>query len=242
MTGWMILLIVVLILILLLSMSIVIGAEKKSGELSVWLGYGPLRIRLLPSAPKEEPAPGEETKKAKSAKKPAKKASRKTADQKKSDSAEEKSEEPKKRKPGDIFGVVQLVLEAAKGIFPPVGRILTGFRLTDLKLYIRVGGADAAKAAIQYGQINAIVYGSLCTLKNFMRIGVTDIGIGYDFLNTGITEEFSFKLKLRLGRLLGQLFRMIARVIVRIVRVMFKNIKSQHGHQPKAAPKKQEVQ
>ena len=92
------------------------------------------------------------------------------------------------------------------------------------------------------GREVAVLHGDyliiLWCVKNFARIGVKDIGIGYDFLGTGITEEFSFNVKLRLGRILGQVFRMIGRVIVRVIRAFIRNTKSKSG---RSASAKQEV-
>lgn len=255
-------LIILLILILLLSLSIVVKVEKKNGVLSLWAGYGPFCKKILPSEPKPELTPEEQAEADRKAaeakaKKEKKKAAKKAAAEKKKAAKAEKKyqkaasraakkgkvlkkieEEEKKRTPGDILGLVKIGIAALQGIFPPVGKILTGFRITDLKLYIRVGGPNAAQTAIQYGKLNAYIHGGLCAAKNFAHIGVKDIGIGYDFLGTGITEEFSFKVKLRLGRLLGQVFRMIGRVIVRVIRVFIKNMKSKSGA---SASAKQEV-
>ena len=258
-------LIILLILVLLLSLSITVRVEKKNGVLSLWAGYGPFRKKILPSEPKPELTPEEqeeadrkaaEAEARKAKKKAAKKAAAEKKKQKKAAKAEKKyqkaasraakkgkvlkkiEEEEKKRTPGDILGLVKIGIAALQGIFPPVGKILTGFRITGLKLYLRVGGPNAAQTAIQYGKLNAYVHGGLCAAKNFARIGVKDIGIGYDFLGTGITEEFSFNVKLRLGRILGQVFRMIGRVIVRVIRAFIRNTKSKSG---RSASAKQEV-
>jgi len=258
-------LIILLILALLLSLSIVVGVEKKNGVLTVWAGYGPFRKKILPAPPKPELTPEEqaeadrkaaEAEARKASKKAAKKAAAEKKKQKQAQKAEKKyqkaaaraakkgkvlkkvEQEEKKRTPGDILGLARIGMAALEGVFPPVGKILTGFRVTNLRLYLRVGGPNAAQTAIKYGQLNAYIHGGLCAAKNFVHIGVKDIGIGYDFLGTGITEEFSFKVKLRLGRILGQVFRLIGRVIVRVVRAFIKNMKSKSGA---SASAKQEV-
>lgn len=261
MAGW----IILAVLIVLLSLSIVVGVEKKNGILYVWAGYGPFRRKILPAPPKPELTPEEQAEAdRKAAEEKAKKAARKAAKKeaaeqkklKKAEKAERKrqklaeraakkgkvlkevAEEEKKRTPGDILGLVKIGIAALQGVFPPIGKILTGFRITDLRLYIRVGGGNAAQTAIQYGKLNAYIHGGLCAAKNFVRIGVKDIGIGYAFPGTGTTEEFSFKVKLRLGRILGQIFRLIRRVIGKVTVAFFKNIKSKSGRSSSA---KQEV-
>ena len=257
MAGW----IILAVLIVLLNLSITVGVEKKDGELRLWAGYGPFRKKILPAPPKPELTPEEqaeadrkvvealaeslrtkevtEIKKQKQAEKAAKKRQKK-ADRaaKKGKVLKEVEEKEKKRSPGDILGLVKIGIAALQGVFPPVGKILTGFRITELKLYIRVGGANAAQTAIQYGRLNAYIHGGLCAAKNFARIGVKDIGIGYDFMSPGITEEFSFKVKIRLGRILGQVFRLIGRVIVKVAGAFIRNMKSKSG---RSASAKQEV-
>ncbi|MBR6789643.1 MAG: hypothetical protein IKM31_02100 [Oscillospiraceae bacterium] len=261
MAGW----IILAVLIVLLSLSITVGVEKKDGELRLWAGYGPFRKKILPAPPKPELTPEEqaeadrkaaEARAKKEAKKAAKKRSAEIKKQKQAEKAAKKrqkkadraakkgkvlkevEEKEKKRSPGDILGLVKIGIAALQGVFPPVGKILTGFRITELKLYIRVGGANAAQTAIQYGRLNAYIHGGLCAAKNFARIGVKDIGIGYDFMSPGITEEFSFKVKIRLGRILGQVFRLIGRVIVKVAGAFIRNMKSKSG---RSASAKQEV-
>ena len=241
MTGWIISGCVIAVFALLLSLSLVIRVEMDDSGLRARMGIGPFGIRLLPSSGGDE-----ETEQGQSGKK--KKKAHKTAAKKKSGGAKKtkgkKTEEAAlaEKKPGDLLGTVRLVLAAAEGALPPLGKILSGFRLTDLRLYISVGGPDAAQTAVRYGQVCAVVHGSLATLKHFMRISVTDLQIGYDYLSGSIRQSFSFRLKLRLGRALGQLLRLAFRVLVRILRVMIKNNTPQQGHhgRPAAASEKQE--
>lgn len=238
MTGWIVLGGILLFLALILSLSIVIRVHVGSEGFRVWIGAGPFGKGILPAAEKQEEEPSQEPKKAKKSKKSSKKASRKKKDGEKPD-----EEHQKEHQKGDVAAMVKLALEAAKGALPPLGKLLSGFRLTDLRLYLRVGGPDAAQAAIRYGQVCAVVHGSLATLKSFMRISVTDIGIGYDFLENGIQEDVSFKLKLRLGHALGQGLRLLGRVLWRVVRAMLKQGKSPFKQKAKPADtglKKQE--
>lgn len=209
MTGWMILGGIALLVALILSMSLVIRFSVDGSVFRVWLGVGPFGKSVFPMAEQDEQV-----------QKPKKKRSTPKAAEKKAPSKEQAGK--KEHEPGNVTEMVQLALEAAKGIFPPLGRLIKGFRLTDLRLYIRVGGPDAAQTAIRYGQVCALVHGSLATLKSFMRIQVTEVGIGYDFLQNGITEQVSFKLKLRLATALGQLLRMAWRVLCRVLRVLLK--------------------
>lgn len=244
MTGWVIFGCVIAVLALLLSLSLVIRVEMDDGGLQAWMGIGPFGVQLLPSSGGDKDTgqaeQGKSGKKAKKAQKSAGK--KKSGGAKKAKGKETEETAPAEKKPGDLLGTVRLVLAAAQGALPPLGKILSGFRLTDLRLYISVGGPDAAQTAVRYGQVCAVVHGSLAALKHFMRISVTDLQIGYDYLSGSIQQSFSFRLKLRLGRALGQLLRLAFRVLGRILRVMIKNGNPRQGHhgRPAAASEKQE--
>ena len=243
MTGWIIFGCVIAVFALLLSLSLVIRVEMDDDGLRARMGIGPFGIQLLPSSGGDDKTgQAEQEKSGKKTKKGKKSAGKKKSGRTKAKKSGEKESAPAEKKPGDLLGTVRLVLAAAQGALPPLGKILSGFRLTDLRLYISVGGPDAAQTAVRYGQVCAVVHGSLATLRHFMRISVTDLQIGYDYLSGSIRQSFSFRLKLRLGRALGQLLRLAFRVLVRILRVMIKNANPRQGHhgRPAAASEKQE--
>lgn len=193
-----------LVFALLFQIDLVFRVRFDGEGLRLSLGYGPFRRLLVPAgrgAPSDEEEDGGKEK--------AKKAAKKKKEE--GEKAAEKPDAAKGHQAGDIRGIAELALDLVKAALPPVGKLLTGFRLEKLRLFIRVGGANAAETAVRYGQVCALVHGGLAALVQILPVKTEEVGIGYDFLHNGFEEEISFELRLKLGRLLGQTFRLLGR-------------------------------
>lgn len=156
----------VLLLLLCLPLSLWIVWEN---EPEVSVGYLFFRFQLSPA----ENRPKKEKKQAEKAEKPKKK------------------EEP--AQPKALADTAALVLDLIRSATGGLAMAVRNLRVRDLKLRMVVAGEDSAQTALEYGKMNACLYGAYAALQNFISIKRASLEIEPDFL----AEEGSFVLRFR---------------------------------------------
>lgn len=149
-------------------------------EFSLVLGYGFLRIPVLPGKEKPEeqkpePPPKEE---------------------KEGPSAMDRLKRALKREGfwGFLQALAEFVGEAAKAS----GRMLRHLKLKQFDLYLQVGGgADAAEGAVRYGQVSAGVYGACGVLFTLLPCKEKGVSVDLDYSTLDNLVDFSANLSLR---------------------------------------------
>ena len=81
-------------------------------------------------------------------------------------------------------------------------KILSHIRISHLRLYLVVGGEDAAQTAIHYGQTCALVSTALTALLSRKQCKDRKVQISPDFQNGNSSVQFQIKFKIRLVFLL----------------------------------------
>ncbi len=150
---------------------------ENKGTFGVRLHYLFFRIRLypLPEGGREEPAKEPKNKKEKKA---AEKAVRKKAP-------------PVSAKEG-----LELLQTLLPRLWRPVRRLVRGTTFAQLTLDVTVGRGDAAETAIEFGKMNARVYGALALFQNFLKIRAKRIWIAPDF--TARRDEYRYSVTVRI--------------------------------------------
>ncbi len=97
-------------------------------------------------------------------------------------------------------------VELFRDILSPVGKFLSGIRITRLIVRCSVGGSDAAQTALQYGQMNAYIYGAAALLRNFFHLQIREISLYSDFLSQKTKLFFSFELRVSVFSILRAAF------------------------------------
>jgi len=146
----------------------------------------------------------------------------------------ETEEETAKKDP--FFGSVAEAVELVRGILSPVGKFITGIRISKLKLLMSVGGSDAAATAIRYGQLQAAVHLSLTELRKHFRVRAKEISLAPNFFAEKTTIQLSFEVRVSFGSIVIAAAR-AAKVFVRHL-IKYKGKKRKKDR--KASPKKQE--
>lgn len=228
-----IILAVVGVILLLLHCRVYVNVAYKTdgdAELSLSLSYLFLKIPLMPKKEKKirlrdysyknyQKRKKKETEKARRAKKKAdEKAAKKKANKSASstDTSKTKTEAsaPKKKK-----SVVYVIYEIRDVIFDVLKRFPSKFRLDVSRLKIRVGGSDAASAAITYGVVTEAVGALLTILEecSFMRRRAREheIMITPDFCSGKIDADVKIRLSIKPASVLSLAFRFIKGFISR---------------------------
>ena len=210
----MIKIILLTILFILLGVTLLINiadftvkVSMQDGQMSVRAGIWPVLIQLVPG--KERPAKPEK-------KVPEKK---KAPKKKKKNAAAAKAEEKAKQTPGDVKALIGTVLELVKAVLPPVGYIGGGVRFRHLVLHITVSEPDAAQTAIRYGQMNALLHGSLPLAQQMFDLKCDHLGVSYDFLPGRAQMFFSVEVHLRGARVVWGALKMIVRAVPALLKM-----------------------
>lgn len=145
------------------------------------------------------------------------------AEEKKSSPEPEKSPGKKAKKPKgstkdsadkltlkDIRALVKLVWDS---LSKPLKRLLKATRIYDFRLYIVVGGEDAAKAAIRFGEVNIAAGSAVAFLDGNFTLKKPDYYITCDFLSEETRAECSFTAKLTVIAALAFLFWLAGRAV-----------------------------
>lgn len=87
---------------------------------------------------------------------------------------EEKAEKKDKKDIGEIISLV-------KDLIPVLTSFCRHITVKEIDIYVKHGTGDAAKTAIEYGEINAGIYSALALLKNAFRVKKQHLNIVPDF-------------------------------------------------------------
>lgn len=131
--------------------------------LTLRLRYGPVRITLLPRSKQSRP------------KKPKKK--------KKNDRNESGKWQNMTQKHG-VLGAVEQLVTAFGSLSKGALRLIKGARVRRLRGQIRVAGADAADAAVKYGQVCSVLYPFLGRVDTHMKLVRPKLQVYCDYEQT----------------------------------------------------------
>ena len=110
----------------------------------------------------------------------------------------------------DIRALVKLVWDS---LSKPLKQVLKATRIYDFRLYIVVGGEDAAKAAIRFGEVNIAAGSALAFLDGNFTLKKPDYYITCDFLSEETRAECSFTAKLTVIAALAFLLWLAGRAV-----------------------------
>lgn len=213
---------ILLFLIILLTVHINVGITLCDSMTLVLRIFG-IPIRLYPRKPKTynprhytlkkirrrdaKAAKAAAKKKKKKEKKAHEKAQQAAEDAKKTPEERKAEKEAKKAARPAITDLIPLALNVAK-LF--CSRFFGKLHLKVAKLHVRVGAADAMKAAVVYGLANQGAQYTMEFLNKFCRVDKysrSDIRIEPDFLIDTVAIEFDLNVRVTLGGVLGALIK-----------------------------------
>ncbi len=230
MSGWIIAGAIVAVILILLMTSVTVRFEY-SGELRLKINWLFLNLVQIPAKTKKMKRRDKKAEKdVKSAAADEEELSGEAPDgktgvsqEKKSSPEPKKSQEKKAKKPKgspknsadkltlkDIRALVKLVWDS---LSKPLKRVLKATRIYDFRLYIVVGGEDAAKAAIRFGEVNIAAGSALAFLDGNFTLKKPDYYITCDFLSEETRSECSFTAKLTVIAALAFLFWLAGRAV-----------------------------
>ena len=123
---------------------------------------------------------------------------KKAGDQKKEKKAEPSGEKKKKKFDlGAFFDLLEMILTLVKAAIPPLGYLFRHTKLSPIRVWITVGGEDAAEVAIRVGQVQAVLHGVLATLRNVFLVGEVDVAVGANYHADESEGEGSLVLRVR---------------------------------------------
>lgn len=126
-------------------------------------------------------------------------------------------QKPKPEEKGSFKETAEMVFDLIKSAFDPLGYLINKIRIDALDFTVITGGADAAEIAEKYGKISAAVYGGVVYLKNFKRVSVKNLFVGYDFNSEETVYKLDVKVKIRLYSALSAAFRFLVKYIYNIL-------------------------
>lgn len=230
MSGWIIAGAIVAVILILLMTSVTVRFEY-SGELRLKINWLFLNLVQIPAKTKKMKRWDKKAEKdVKSAAVDEEKLSGETPDGRTGGAEEKKSSPEPKKSPGkkakkpkgstknsadkltlkDIRALVKLVWDS---LSKPLKRVLKATRIYDFRLYIVVGGEDAAKAAIRFGEVNIAAGSALAFLDGNFTLKKPDYYITCDFLSEETRSECSFTAKLTVIAALAFLFWLAGRAV-----------------------------
>ena len=89
------------------------------------------------------------------------------------------------------------VLEMLQGVPKYLIKLVNSIRI-NLRMYLKIGGEDAAQSALNYGKYNAVVWGLIGQASAIMKVDANDVKIDCDFENDRLVYDIKAKIKLRL--------------------------------------------
>lgn len=116
----------------------------------------------------------------------------------------QKKKENKKRtgKKTNLYKLVKLLFSEEIGIFSKIKYLLKKTVIKKLNLHITVAGEDAAKTAIEYGSVCAVLYPVVAFLETIITVKKDDIKIECDYENKTPKIYLFINLKIRIITLL----------------------------------------
>lgn len=163
--------------------------------------------------PMEEESPEEERREPEKAKKK-KRRKKKSADLEKK--KKELGENPPDKK---TFGeTLELIVTMVKSILPGTAKLLSHLRITQLRLYMTVAEDEADRTAIEYGAVSAGIYNLLAILDQAFTLKVKAVDVVPDFVTGEAVYDISFRVKLRLGNILGAGIGIFFKILVNTIK------------------------
>ncbi|MBQ8550917.1 MAG: DUF2953 domain-containing protein [Clostridia bacterium] len=104
---------------------------------------------------------------------------------------------------------VRFVIGLLREIFPQFKYLLRHTRVRQLKLDLKIVGADAAKTAIEYGGVCSVLYPFLAWADSFLDLSMKKVDVSADFAGEKSKALFHVKLKIRVIILLISAFKLI---------------------------------
>lgn len=218
MIGWIIVGSIVFLIAFLLFQSVTVTAvyDKKP---EVTVKYMFFTILKIPSPPKKKKR---KKKKEKPVEKPMQAAAENaedkaseaegTAEKKENSTTEPKEEKPpgkekteKKKKSGFKLSDIDLemIKDYVESASPPIKRLFKKIRVRDIYIDYVVGSDDAAKTAIKYGSICAVVYSTIKWLTTYFNVKAKEVNVEADF-KAEKDDIFAYgKVKLRVSTAVG---------------------------------------
>jgi len=233
MTGWIIFGSIVLFFLIILWQSITVTVDYEN-KLNLKVRFMFFTLFTTDPKPKKKKKPKKEkkpkkSKSTKSADKSVKKDKAKSADgqaeEKSEETADENDKKPDKKAKSKIKFTLEdldMIMDYVKSASPPIKRLFKKIRWYDVYIDWVVASDDAAKTAINYGRICAVLYPFFKWLTTYFTAHVKEINIEPDFSKEKSDIFAYFVIKLRLstaltcGIWLG----------VRLIKTYFKYIKN----------------
>ena len=228
MIGWIIVGSIIFLIAFLLFQSVTVTAvyDKKP---EVTVKYMFFTILKIPSPPKKKKR---KKKKDKPVEKPVQAAAENTEDkvseaegtatEKENGSTEAKEEKPpektkpqKKKKSGFKLSDIDLemIKDYVESASPPIKRLFKKIRVRDIYIDYVVGSDDAAKTAIKYGSICAVVYSTIKWLTTYFNVKAKEVNVEADF-KAEKDDIFAYgKVKLRVSTAVGCALWLAVRVL-----------------------------
>ncbi len=178
------------------------------GDMSLRVSYLFLNIRLVPS-PTGKIKLGDYTYEKTHKKKKSKKAAKKTS--KKSGTSKKQSTKGEPQTDSPSGGAVKLLYELRDVIISTVKRVPGKLRLNIYRLYIDVGGSDAAVTAVTYGVVVQAVGAVLALAESYadVRVSKNAVMILPNYISGKLAASVRVKLSVRVSSVLGLGLRFI---------------------------------
>ena len=178
------------------------------GDMSLRVSYLFLNIRLVPS-PTGKIKLGDYTYEKTHKKKKSKKAAKKTS--KKSGTSKKQSTKGEPQTDSPSGGAVKLLYELRDVIISTVKRVPGKLRLNIYRLYIDVGGSDAAVTAVTYGVVVQAVGAVLALAESYadVRVSKNAVMILPNYISGKLAASVRVKLSVRVSSGLGLGLRFI---------------------------------
>ena len=109
----------------------------------------------------------------------------------------------------NFLGKIRFIIDIAKKVVPELKYMLSRTRVRELSLDIRVGGSDAAKTAVHYGNVCSLVHPFLSWLQGFLDISMKRVNVSAAFGEEKSSARLHVKFKIRVIILLITAFKLI---------------------------------
>lgn len=161
-----------LLLLLLVPVALYVDYQKKAVTLKVRVLF--IKVRVFPAKEKDP-----EKEKRKAERKKAKEAKRAAKTTKKQPAQQQPEEKPKRT----LEQTLELVRRLVSAASPAAKFVFGRLRVRDVELVLPVHGEDAAQTALNFGRLQAVLYGIYAALQNFANITYRRLNLIPDYMN-----------------------------------------------------------
>lgn len=95
--------------------------------------------------------------------------------------------------------------ETAKLLTTSAGKLLCGINIRLMRIELRIGGEDAAAAAMHFGEVCAVLYPLLSVIGCHLRIHKREVEVRPDFEGQGTAALLDIRCRISLWRVCGTL-------------------------------------